>query len=127
MTVAYIVNPKICPVQPMHIRVDDKGFTRADPAPQCSSLYAFRCRRFLPPPNWPTSRALAARIERRQLLTTHYPLLTLLNKKSRQRGALCRPNDAWFIYAGFCTFAAWGPFGPWTISNSTASPSCKVR
>jgi purine nucleosidase len=31
MTVAYIVNPKICPVQPMHIRVDDKGFTRAEP------------------------------------------------------------------------------------------------
>jgi len=31
VTVAYILNSKICPVQPMHIRVDDKGFTRADP------------------------------------------------------------------------------------------------
>jgi len=28
MTVAYILNPEICPVKPMHIRVDDKGFTR---------------------------------------------------------------------------------------------------
>jgi purine nucleosidase len=31
VTVAYILNPKICPVQPMHIRVDDKGFTRSEP------------------------------------------------------------------------------------------------
>jgi purine nucleosidase len=31
VTVAYILNPKICPVQPMHIRVDDKGFTHAEP------------------------------------------------------------------------------------------------
>ncbi len=31
MTLAYILNPNICPVQPMHIRVDDKGFTRAEP------------------------------------------------------------------------------------------------
>jgi purine nucleosidase len=31
MTVAYILDPKICPVQPMHIRVDDKGFTRSEP------------------------------------------------------------------------------------------------
>lgn len=31
VTVAYILNPKVCPVQPMHIRVDDKGFTRAEP------------------------------------------------------------------------------------------------
>jgi len=30
MTVAYILNPKICPVQPMRIRVDDKGFTRLE-------------------------------------------------------------------------------------------------
>ena len=30
VTVAYILNPKICPVQPMHIRVDDKGFTRKE-------------------------------------------------------------------------------------------------
>jgi purine nucleosidase len=31
MTVAYILNPKLCPVRPMHIRVDEKGFTRAEP------------------------------------------------------------------------------------------------
>jgi purine nucleosidase len=31
VTVAFILNPMICPVQPMHIRVDDKGFTRAEP------------------------------------------------------------------------------------------------
>ena len=30
MTVAYLLNPKICPVQPMRIRVDDKGFTRVE-------------------------------------------------------------------------------------------------
>ncbi len=30
MTIAYIVNPALCPVQPMHIRVDDRGFTRPD-------------------------------------------------------------------------------------------------
>jgi len=32
MTIAYIVAPTLCPVQPMHIRVDEKGFTRLDPA-----------------------------------------------------------------------------------------------
>lgn len=31
MTVAYILNPKSCPVQPMRIRVDEKGFTRVEP------------------------------------------------------------------------------------------------
>jgi purine nucleosidase len=31
MTVAYILDPKLCPVTPMHIRVDDQGFTRAEP------------------------------------------------------------------------------------------------
>jgi inosine-uridine nucleoside N-ribohydrolase len=30
VTIAFIVNPKICPVEPMHIRVDDKGFTRRE-------------------------------------------------------------------------------------------------
>jgi purine nucleosidase len=30
VTVAYILNPKVCPVEPMHIRVDDKGFTRKE-------------------------------------------------------------------------------------------------
>jgi purine nucleosidase len=31
MTIAFILNPALCPVQPMHIRVDEKGFTRPDP------------------------------------------------------------------------------------------------
>ena len=31
MTVSFILNPQICPVQPMHIVVDDKGFTRQEP------------------------------------------------------------------------------------------------
>jgi len=31
MTLAYILNPDLCPVQPMHIRVDEKGFTRPEP------------------------------------------------------------------------------------------------
>ena len=30
MTVAYILDPKLCPVQAMRIRVDDKGFTRPE-------------------------------------------------------------------------------------------------
>ena len=30
MTITFLVNPNLCPVQPMHIRVDDKGFTRPD-------------------------------------------------------------------------------------------------
>ena len=33
MTLAYIVVPSLCPVQSMHIRVDEKGFTRPDPGP----------------------------------------------------------------------------------------------
>ena len=33
MTIAFLVNPTLCPVQPMHIRVDDKGLTRPDPGP----------------------------------------------------------------------------------------------
>jgi purine nucleosidase len=31
VTVAFILDPKICPVEPMHIRIDDKGFTRKEP------------------------------------------------------------------------------------------------
>ena len=31
MTIAFLVSVNFCPVQPMHIRVDDKGFTRPDP------------------------------------------------------------------------------------------------
>ena len=30
MTIAFLLNPNLCPVQPMHIRVDEKGFTRPD-------------------------------------------------------------------------------------------------
>ena len=30
MTIAFAVNPALCPVQPMHIRVDEKGFTRSE-------------------------------------------------------------------------------------------------
>ena len=33
MTIAFVVNPALCPTQPMHIRVDEKGFTRNDPGP----------------------------------------------------------------------------------------------
>jgi purine nucleosidase len=33
MTIAFLVNPALCPVQPMRIRVDEKGFTRPDPGP----------------------------------------------------------------------------------------------
>jgi purine nucleosidase len=33
MTIAFLVNPTLCPVQPMYIRVDEKGFTRPDPGP----------------------------------------------------------------------------------------------
>jgi inosine-uridine nucleoside N-ribohydrolase len=31
MTLAYILNPKLCPVTPMHITVDDQGNTRPGP------------------------------------------------------------------------------------------------
>lgn len=31
MTIAYIVDPTLCPVQAMHLRVDEEGFTRPDP------------------------------------------------------------------------------------------------
>jgi inosine-uridine nucleoside N-ribohydrolase len=33
VTVAFIIDSRICPVEPMHIRVDDKGFTRREPGP----------------------------------------------------------------------------------------------
>jgi len=33
MTIAYIVDSSLCPVQAMHLRVDEKGFTRPDPGP----------------------------------------------------------------------------------------------
>jgi inosine-uridine nucleoside N-ribohydrolase len=30
MTIAYVVNPGLCPVKPMRVRVDEQGFTRAE-------------------------------------------------------------------------------------------------
>jgi purine nucleosidase len=33
MTVAFVLDPKLCPVTPMHIRVDEQGFTRAETGP----------------------------------------------------------------------------------------------
>jgi len=30
MTIAFAVNPALCPVEPLHIRVDEKGFTRSE-------------------------------------------------------------------------------------------------
>jgi inosine-uridine nucleoside N-ribohydrolase len=30
MTIAFLVNPKLCPVEPMRIRVDEQGFTRPE-------------------------------------------------------------------------------------------------
>jgi hypothetical protein len=30
MTIAYILDAKLCPVKPMHISVDDRGLTRAE-------------------------------------------------------------------------------------------------
>ena len=38
MTIAYMIKPGLCPVEPMNIRVDEKGFTRpADPGTGTSS------------------------------------------------------------------------------------------
>lgn len=31
MPVAFIIDPELCPVQPMHVVVDEKGFTRSEP------------------------------------------------------------------------------------------------
>src|SRR5437588_12164672 len=33
MTVAFVLRPDLCPVTGLHIRVDDKGFTREEPGP----------------------------------------------------------------------------------------------
>jgi purine nucleosidase len=33
MTIAYLLLPSLCPVEPLHIRVDEKGFTREEPGP----------------------------------------------------------------------------------------------
>src|SRR5467141_2357649 len=52
MTIAFLVNPSLCPVQHLHIRVDEKGFTRADPGPSNAQVCLesnpnafFRCLR----------------------------------------------------------------------------------
>jgi purine nucleosidase len=31
MTIAFVLDPHLCPVKPMHIRIDDLGFTRVEP------------------------------------------------------------------------------------------------
>jgi inosine-uridine nucleoside N-ribohydrolase len=58
MTLAYILEPDLCPVQPMHIRVDDKGYTRPEPgvpnAQVClnsdsEAFFRFYLRRMLAP------------------------------------------------------------------------------
>jgi len=33
MTVAFVLRPELCPVQAMHVRVDEKGATREEPGP----------------------------------------------------------------------------------------------
>src|SRR6267378_1481359 len=33
MTIAFLVNPSLCPVRPIHIRIDEKGFTRPESGP----------------------------------------------------------------------------------------------
>jgi purine nucleosidase len=33
MTIAFVLNPGLCPVTPLHIRVDEHGFTREEPGP----------------------------------------------------------------------------------------------
>jgi purine nucleosidase len=33
MTLAFLLDPSLCPVHPMHIRVDDQGYTRVDAGP----------------------------------------------------------------------------------------------
>ena len=33
MTIAWMLNPSLCPVMPMHIRVDDAGMTLAEAGP----------------------------------------------------------------------------------------------
>jgi inosine-uridine nucleoside N-ribohydrolase len=31
MTIAYVLRPALCPIRPLHLRVDEKGFTREEP------------------------------------------------------------------------------------------------
>jgi len=33
MTIAFVLRPELCPVRDLHIRVDEKGFTREEPGP----------------------------------------------------------------------------------------------
>jgi len=48
MTIAFLVNPNLCPVQTMHIRVDEKGFTRPDAGAPIAKSARFQSRRLLP-------------------------------------------------------------------------------
>jgi purine nucleosidase len=33
MAMAFVLKPELCPVTPLHIRVDEKGLTREEPGP----------------------------------------------------------------------------------------------
>jgi purine nucleosidase len=48
MAVAYVVNPELCPAEPLHIVVDNKGYTRSDAsaAPNASACLASDSDRF---------------------------------------------------------------------------------
>jgi inosine-uridine nucleoside N-ribohydrolase len=59
MTIAFIDKPDLCPVQPMHIRVDDKGLTRSEVGPpnaqvclhsDSEAFFRFYLGRFATPP-----------------------------------------------------------------------------
>src|SRR5262249_3899421 len=38
MTIAYILKPELCPTKPLHITIDEKGFTRPTPGPPNADL-----------------------------------------------------------------------------------------
>jgi purine nucleosidase len=48
MAVAYVVDPELCPAEPLHIVVDNKGYTRTDPSapPNASACLASDSDRF---------------------------------------------------------------------------------
>lgn len=55
---------------------------------------------------------------------------SLKNGRHGCGGALAKPGWISLVsccaYEAFVTFAAWGPFWPSVISNSTGSPSCRL-
>lgn len=60
MAVAYAIKPELCPVEPMHILVDEKGYTRRESGPtnayvclrsNSDSFFSFFMSRFLAPEN----------------------------------------------------------------------------